>query len=109
MHRHTGPAPGIMVWISIGFHCRIPVVHIAGTLNRQRYISNLLETVVLPYIQRLPSAIFQQDNACPHVARDFQKFFTHQIELIPCATTAPEYTTLCYTKSTLAICGSRMD
>ncbi|GFS82519.1 hypothetical protein TNCV_2469771 [Trichonephila clavipes] len=63
MHRHTGPAPGIMVWSDIGFHYRTPLVHIAGTLNNQRYISEVLEPMVLPYIQRLLSAIFQQDNA----------------------------------------------
>ncbi|GFT84128.1 transposable element Tc3 transposase [Trichonephila clavipes] len=39
MHRHTGPAPGIMVSGGIGYHSRIPLVRIAGTLNSQRYIS----------------------------------------------------------------------
>ncbi|GFT04965.1 uncharacterized protein TNCV_4744981 [Trichonephila clavipes] len=51
MHRHTGPAPGIMVWGGIGYHSRTPLVRIAGTLNRQRYISGVLEPVVLPYLQ----------------------------------------------------------
>ncbi|GFV03503.1 hypothetical protein TNCV_5060441 [Trichonephila clavipes] len=39
MHRHTGPAPGIMVWGGIGYHSRTPLVRIAGTLNSQRCIS----------------------------------------------------------------------
>ncbi|GFX58652.1 transposable element Tcb1 transposase [Trichonephila clavipes] len=39
MLHHTGPAPGIMVWGSIGYHSRTPLVRIAGTLNSQRYIS----------------------------------------------------------------------
>ncbi|GFX62633.1 hypothetical protein TNCV_4867931 [Trichonephila clavipes] len=43
MHRHTGPAPGIMVWGGIGFHCRTLIVRIAGALNSQRYISEELE------------------------------------------------------------------
>ncbi|GFU96330.1 transposable element Tcb1 transposase [Trichonephila clavipes] len=56
MHHHTGPAPGIMV----------------------------LEPVVLPYFQGLATAIFQQDNAGPHVARIVQRFFVnHQIEFFP--------------------------
>ncbi|GFV64017.1 transposable element Tcb1 transposase [Trichonephila clavipes] len=63
MHRHTGPATGIMVWGGIGYHARIPLVCIAGTLNSQRYISEVLEPVVLPYLQGLVTAIFQQDNA----------------------------------------------
>ncbi|GFU74107.1 transposable element Tcb1 transposase [Trichonephila clavipes] len=63
MHHHTGPAPGIIVWGGIGYHSRTPLVRIAGTLNRQRYISEVLETVVLPFLQGLATAIFQQDNA----------------------------------------------
>ncbi|GFU78225.1 transposable element Tcb1 transposase [Trichonephila clavipes] len=60
MHHHTGPAPGIMVWGGIGYHYRLPLVHITGTLNSQRYISDVLEPVVLPYLQGLATAIFQQ-------------------------------------------------
>ncbi|GFV05714.1 hypothetical protein TNCV_2450421 [Trichonephila clavipes] len=63
MHRHTGPAPGIMVWGGIEYHSRTPLVHIASTLNSQRHISEELEPVVLPYLQGLATAIFQQDNA----------------------------------------------
>ncbi|GFY15672.1 transposable element Tcb1 transposase [Trichonephila clavipes] len=63
MCRHTGPAPGIMVWGGIGYHSRTPLVCIAGTLNSQRYISEVLESVVLPYLQGLTTAIFQLDNA----------------------------------------------
>ncbi|GFS84794.1 transposable element Tcb1 transposase [Trichonephila clavipes] len=63
MHRHTGPAPGIMVWGGIGYQSRICLVRIDGTLNSQRYISKVLEPVVLPYLQGLVTAIFQQDNA----------------------------------------------
>ncbi|GFX19392.1 transposable element Tcb1 transposase [Trichonephila clavipes] len=58
-------------------------VRIAGTLNSQSYIAEVLESGVHPYIPRLPSAIFQQDNARPHVVRNVQEFFTHQIELLP--------------------------
>ncbi|GFX93059.1 transposable element Tcb1 transposase [Trichonephila clavipes] len=59
MRRHTGPAPGIMVWCSIGYHSHT-LVRITGTLNSQRYISEVLEPVVLPYLQGLATAIFQQ-------------------------------------------------
>ncbi|GFW95908.1 transposable element Tcb1 transposase [Trichonephila clavipes] len=50
MHRHTGPAPGTMVWGGIGYHSRTPLVRIAGTLNSKRYISEMLQSVVLPYL-----------------------------------------------------------
>ncbi|GFX66090.1 hypothetical protein TNCV_4102301 [Trichonephila clavipes] len=38
-------------------------VRIVGTLNSQRCSSEVLEPVVLPWVQRLPLAIVQQDNA----------------------------------------------
>ncbi|UYV63665.1 hypothetical protein LAZ67_2005247 [Cordylochernes scorpioides] len=83
MHRHTGLAPGIVVWGGIGYHSRTPLVRIAGTSNSQLYISEVLEPVVLLYLQGLPTAIFQQDNAQPHVARIVQRFFVNrQIELL---------------------------
>ncbi|GFW75851.1 fibulin-1 [Trichonephila clavipes] len=91
MHRHTGPAPGIMVWGGIGYHFRTPLVRIAGTLNSQRYISEVLEPVVLPYHQGLATAIFQRDNAQPHAARIVQRFFVnHQIELLPWLARSPD-------------------
>ncbi|GFW41564.1 transposable element Tcb1 transposase [Trichonephila clavipes] len=63
MHHHTGPALGIMVWDGIGYHSRTPLVRIAGTLNSQCYISEVLEPVFLPYLQGFATDIFQQDNA----------------------------------------------
>ncbi|GFW39067.1 transposable element Tcb1 transposase [Trichonephila clavipes] len=74
MHRHTGPEPGIMVWGGIRYPSGPPLVRIAGTLNSQRYISEVLEPIVLPYLQGLATAIFQQDNARQHVARIDQRF-----------------------------------
>ncbi|GFV73000.1 hypothetical protein TNCV_1734681 [Trichonephila clavipes] len=73
-----------MVWGGIGYHSRTPLVRIAGTLNSQCNISEVLEPVILPYLQGLATAIFQQDNARPHVARIVQRFFVNQqIELLP--------------------------
>ncbi|GFV39674.1 transposable element Tcb1 transposase [Trichonephila clavipes] len=73
-----------MVWCGIGYHSRTPLVRIIGTLNSQRFISEVLEPVVLPYLQGLVTAILQQDNVRPHVARIVQRFFVNnQIELHP--------------------------
>ncbi|GFV90082.1 transposable element Tcb1 transposase [Trichonephila clavipes] len=118
MHRHTGPAPGIMVWDGIGYQSRTPLVRIAGILNSQRYISEVLEPVVFPYLQGLAIVIFQQDNARPHVARIVQRFFVnHQIELLSltgslsgsfadrkhvvhiCSTIDPDYIYTCHNRS----------
>ncbi|GFV06852.1 uncharacterized protein TNCV_1962731 [Trichonephila clavipes] len=77
MHRHTGAAPGIMVWGGIGYHSRTPLAHIAGTLNSQRYIFEVLEPIVFPYLQSFATAIFQQENERPDVARIVQRFFVN--------------------------------
>ncbi|GFX75977.1 transposable element Tcb1 transposase [Trichonephila clavipes] len=91
MHHRIGPAPGIMVWGGIGYHSRTPLVRIAGTLNSQRYISEVLEPVVLPYLQGLATAIFQQNNARPLVSCIVQRFFVnHQIEMLSWPARSPD-------------------
>ncbi|GFV58624.1 transposable element Tcb1 transposase [Trichonephila clavipes] len=75
----------------IGYLTRTPLVRIAGTLNSQRYISEVLNPVDLPYLQGLATSIFQQDNARPHVVRIVQRFFiNHQIELLPWPARSPD-------------------
>ncbi|GFT07618.1 storkhead-box protein 1 [Trichonephila clavipes] len=84
IHRHSGPAPGIMVWGGIGYHYLTPLVRIAGTLNSRTLHFRGVGEVVLPYLQGLVTSTFQQDNARPHEARIVQRFFVnHQIELLP--------------------------
>ncbi|GFW93869.1 transposable element Tcb1 transposase [Trichonephila clavipes] len=90
-HRHTGHAPDIMVCGGIVYHSRTPLVRIDGTLNSQHYISKVLELVVLPYLQDVATAIFQQDNVRPHVARIVRRFFvSYQIELLPWPARSPD-------------------
>ncbi|GFX41601.1 transposable element Tcb2 transposase [Trichonephila clavipes] len=38
-------------------------------MTAQRYVHNILQPRVLPLVERLPGAIFQQDNALPHTER----------------------------------------
>ncbi|GFV59463.1 transposable element Tcb1 transposase [Trichonephila clavipes] len=94
---------GIKVWGGIAYHSRTPLVRIDSTLNSQRYISEVLEPVVLPYFQSLDTAIFQQDNARPHVARIVQRFFVnHNIELLPWLTRSPDLSPIEYIWSMVA-------
>ncbi|GFV51955.1 transposable element Tcb1 transposase [Trichonephila clavipes] len=62
-------------WISLSHssstHCRYfkqPALH----------LTEVLEPVILPYLQGLVTAIFQQDNARPHEARIVQMFFVNR-------------------------------
>ncbi|GFS63192.1 transposable element Tcb2 transposase [Trichonephila clavipes] len=38
-------------------------------MTAQRYVHDILQTHVLPLMERLPGALFQQDNAQPYTAR----------------------------------------
>ncbi|GFV42906.1 transposable element Tcb1 transposase [Trichonephila clavipes] len=38
-------------------------------MTTQRYVYDILQPHMLPFMQRLPGVIFQQDNAWPHTAR----------------------------------------
>ncbi|GFV32257.1 transposable element Tcb1 transposase [Trichonephila clavipes] len=67
--RHTTPTVGVMVWGAIVYNKRSPLVLIRGTMTVQWYVPDILQPYVLPLMQRLPGAIFQQDNAQPHTER----------------------------------------
>ncbi|GFS78161.1 transposable element Tcb1 transposase [Trichonephila clavipes] len=51
-------------------------------MTAQRYVHDILQPHVLPLMQRLPVAIFQQDNAQPHTARVSQDYL-HTINTLP--------------------------
>ncbi|UYV68968.1 hypothetical protein LAZ67_6001815 [Cordylochernes scorpioides] len=59
----------IMVWGAIAYDSRSPLLRIQGTMTAQRYADDVLRPVTLPYLQGVPNALYQQDNARPHTAR----------------------------------------
>lgn len=65
----------ILVWGGITYHSRTPLVVIDGNLNAQRYITEVLEPTLLPFLAQHPEiSFFQQDNARPHSARATREF-----------------------------------
>ncbi|GFV57649.1 transposable element Tcb1 transposase [Trichonephila clavipes] len=69
LQRHTVHTDGVMVWGAIAYNTQSPLVLIRGTLTAQRYVHDIQQLHLLPLMQRLPGAIFQQINARPHTAR----------------------------------------
>ncbi|GFV34403.1 DDE_3 domain-containing protein [Trichonephila clavipes] len=61
----------------------------AGTLTGQRYVDDILRPHVGPFLNGLPWAIFQQDNARPHTARVAQDFLRH-FQTLPWPTRSPD-------------------
>lgn len=91
VERHSGQTPGVMVWGAISYNTRSPLLRIEGTLNSNRYLTEVVEPVVLPLLQTSPQATFQQDNARPHVARIVQAFFEErQVPLLPWPARSPD-------------------
>lgn len=54
------------------------LVRIDSHLNADWYLSDVLCLVVVPSLQDLPDAFFQQNNARPHVACHILTFFDMQ-------------------------------
>ncbi|GFT04040.1 transposable element Tcb2 transposase [Trichonephila clavipes] len=69
LQRHTAPTAGVMAWGAIAYNTWSPLVLIRGTMTAQWYVHDILQPHVLPLMQRLPGALFQQDNAQPHTAK----------------------------------------
>ncbi|GFX56454.1 transposable element Tc1 transposase [Trichonephila clavipes] len=65
---NSDPQPGVMVWGAISFDSRTTLVVIKGKLTAQRYVDDIVRTVLLPLICST-LALFFSDNAKPHTAR----------------------------------------
>ncbi|GFV14483.1 transposable element Tc1 transposase [Trichonephila clavipes] len=75
--RHTARTAGVMVWEAIAYDSRSTLIVMRGTLTGQRYGDDILRLHVGPFLNGLPGAIFQQDNARPHTARVAEDFIRH--------------------------------
>ncbi|UYV73407.1 Transposase [Cordylochernes scorpioides] len=73
VERPTVRQRGIMVWGAIAYDSRSPLLRIQGTMTAQRYVDDVLRPVTFPYLQGVPNALYQQDNARPHTARISQQ------------------------------------
>ncbi|GFX73720.1 transposable element Tcb1 transposase [Trichonephila clavipes] len=69
LQRLTTLTTGVKVWDTIAYNRRSPLVLIRDNMKAQCYVHDILQPHVLPLMQRLPGALFQQDNARPHTER----------------------------------------
>ncbi|GFX52511.1 transposable element Tcb2 transposase [Trichonephila clavipes] len=61
----------------IAYDSRSTLIVMRGTLTGQRYVDDILQPHVGPFLNSLPGATFQQDDAPPHTARVAQDFLRH--------------------------------
>ncbi|GFS62691.1 transposable element Tcb1 transposase [Trichonephila clavipes] len=74
---HTVRIAGVMVRGTMSYDSRSTLIVMRGTLTGQRYVDDILRPHVGSFLNGLPGAIFQQDNARPHAARVAQDFLRH--------------------------------
>ncbi|UYV61911.1 hypothetical protein LAZ67_1007040 [Cordylochernes scorpioides] len=89
VERPTVRQRGIMVWGPIAYDSRSPLLRIQGTMTAQRYVDDVLRPVTLPYLQGVPNALYQQDNARPHTARISQQAL-QDVQMLPWPPYSPD-------------------
>ncbi|GFX32010.1 transposable element Tcb2 transposase [Trichonephila clavipes] len=87
--RHTARIAGVMVWEAIAYDRRSIFIVMRGTLTGRRYVDDILRPHVGPFLNGLPGAISQQDNARPHTARVSQDFLRH-FQTLPWPASSPD-------------------
>ncbi|GFX62330.1 transposable element Tcb1 transposase [Trichonephila clavipes] len=78
IERHSDLTPGVTVLGAISYNGRSNLLRIEGNLNSNRYVRELLQPEVVPFLEGIPGAIFQQDNARLHVAKTVPDFCSAQ-------------------------------
>ncbi|UYV65039.1 hypothetical protein LAZ67_3002889 [Cordylochernes scorpioides] len=58
-------------------------------MTAQRYVDDVLRPVTLPYLQGVPNALYQQDNARPHTARISQQAL-QDVQMLPWPPYSPD-------------------
>ncbi|GFW83604.1 transposable element Tcb1 transposase [Trichonephila clavipes] len=91
IERHSRRTPGVMFWGAIAYHGRSQLQRIVGNLNSTRYIEEVLQPQAIPFLQGLPGAVFQQDNARPHVAKTVKSYIdSQQVQLLSWPAYSPD-------------------
>ncbi|GFW00433.1 transposable element Tc1 transposase [Trichonephila clavipes] len=76
--RHSSITARVMVWGVISYHGQSNLLRIEGNLNSNRCVREVLQPEVIPFLQGPPGAIFQQDNARPHVPKTVRDYISAQ-------------------------------
>ncbi|GFW28915.1 transposable element Tcb2 transposase [Trichonephila clavipes] len=80
----------VRLWRCPAYDSRSILIVMHGTLMGQRYVDDILRPHVGPFLNGLPGAIFQQDNARPHTARVAQDFLRH-FQTLPWPARSPDF------------------
>ncbi|GFU65783.1 transposable element Tcb2 transposase [Trichonephila clavipes] len=79
----------VRVWRRPDYDSRSTLIAMHGTLTGQRYVCDILRPHVEPFLNGLPEAIFQQDNARLHTVRVAQDILRH-FQTLPWLARSPD-------------------
>ena len=71
--RHIGSTSGFMVWEVISYNSRSHLVFLQGKVNSARYIVQVVNSVLLPFLRQGRDVLFQNDNQRPHTVAATQR------------------------------------
>ncbi|UYV79884.1 Transposase [Cordylochernes scorpioides] len=99
------PCDNVESWFgAIAYDSRSPLLRIQGTMTAQRYVDDVLRPVTLPYLQGVPNALYQQDNARLHTARISQQAL-QDVHMLPWPPYSPDLSPI---EHVLDIIGGRL-
>ena len=65
----------VMVWAGVTMNQKTRLCIVDGNLNAKRYVDEILQPVVVPFLGRMnQGAVLQDDNALPHRGRVVNEF-----------------------------------
>ncbi|GFW96415.1 uncharacterized protein TNCV_2294871 [Trichonephila clavipes] len=85
----TLPTASVKVWGTIAYDSRFTLIVMHRTLTGKGYVDDILRPHVGPFLNGLPGAFFQQDNARSHTARVAQDFLRH-FQTVPWPARSPD-------------------
>ena len=88
--RH-GRGGKLMVWGGFTYDTKTALHVVQGNLTAARYVNQIIDPYVLPFVQRNQGTVFMQDNARPHTARHTQQHLrTHHVQPMPWPAKSPD-------------------
>ncbi|GFV03405.1 transposable element Tcb2 transposase [Trichonephila clavipes] len=90
---------------AISYHGRSNLIRIESNLKSNRCVHEVLQPEFIPFLQGIPEAIFQQDNARLHIAKTVRDFCSVQhMQLLPWPAYSPDMSLIEYVWDLVSRC-----